>query len=264
MKAKIMDAGMQVPDVMNVASVTRTHVGKVRENNEDSMLLDAPHLFAIADGMGGYNAGEIASQLALEQLEKATDTLHGTPLPQLETALHSVVKQINRVVYEKAQSEEKYEGMGTTLTGVYFSSANKAYVFNIGDSRLYLLRNGELKQVTRDHSLVAEMVEKGEITAEESFSHPKKNILTRGIGVNAEAEADIFVLDTKIDDIFLLCSDGLTDMLHDRDIGAILQQEELSVAADRLLKDALDRGGKDNITFILLKMGRKEVEHHGR
>ena len=248
----------------NLLVESRTDVGKMRENNEDSLLLDPPRLFAIADGMGGYKAGEIASQLALEELDKKKGDFCGKPAEETEEALLRVIKQINGVVYGKAQSGEQYEGMGTTLTGVYFPGADRACVFNIGDSRVYMLRKGILRQVTRDHSLVAEMVEKGEITAEASFTHPKKNVLTRGIGVNAEAEADLFTLEIQSDDLLLLCSDGLTDMLHDSEILEILQQKELPEAADQLLSEALDRGGKDNISFILLKSGRKEVAQHGR
>ena len=226
---------------MSVA--TRTHKGRIRSSNEDSLLLERPYLFAIADGMGGYNAGEVASRLALEKLKAEKEDL---------------------IRYEKARSDASLEGMGTTLCGIYFTGTGKGYVFNVGDSRVYLLRKDQLKQITRDHSLVAEMVENGEISQEEAFNHPRKNMLTRGIGVDEKVNGDVFVIDVYTDDIILLCSDGLTDMLHDDEIRERLRTEDPEEAADSLLSRSLENGGRDNISFIILKLDRKEVEHNGR
>ena len=197
---------------MSVAA--RTHKGRVRINNEDSLLLERPFLFAIADGMGGYNAGEVASKLALEKLKAEKDDLYGKNGFALVSKLYQIMRDVN---------VEVYNGKG------------KGYVFNVGDSRVYLLRQGQLKQITRDHSLVAEMVENGELTQEEAFNHPQKNMLTRGIGVNKNVDGDVFVVDIYTDDTILLCSDGLTDMLHDNEIAEYLQKEDTSV---RLWKKA--------------------------
>jgi len=248
--------------VMSVA--TRTHKGRVRSSNEDSLLLDRPYLFAIADGMGGYNAGEVASRLALERLKKEKEDLYGKSGFALIAKLYQVMRDINNEVYEKAKADSSLEGMGTTLAGVYFNGKGKGYVFNVGDSRVYLLRQNQLRQITRDHSLVAEMVEHGEITQEEAFNHPRKNMLTRGIGVDESVNGDVFVIDVYTDDVILLCSDGLTDMLHDKEIRERLEIEELESAADALLSGSLEKGGRDNISFIILKLDRKEVEHNGR
>ena len=247
---------------MSVA--TRTHRGRVRKNNEDSLLLERPYLFDIADGMGGYNAGEVASKLALEKLKSEKEDLYGKNGFALVSKLYQIMRDINGEVYEKAKSAFALEGMGTTLSGIYFNGKGKGYVFNVGDSRVYLLRQNQLKQITRDHSLVAEMVENGEITQEEAFNHPQKNMLTRGIGVNKNVNGDVFVIDIYTDDIILLCSDGLTDMLHDREIAEYLQIQDTQASADALLSASLEKGGRDNISFIILKLDRKEVEHDGR
>ena len=239
--------------------VVRTHTGKVRENNEDSLLLLHPKLFAIADGMGGYNAGEVASEMALYGLRDASPGLEGLDGTLLVAALHRIVRQINRTVYEKAREIPEYNGMGTTLTGVYLDGAGKAYIFHVGDSRVYLMRDGRLKQITTDHSLVGELLERGEITPEEACDRGKQNSLTRGIGVTEDVTGDGVVSDVYRDDMILLCSDGLTDMVRDRRIETVLQQRNLQIAADDLLRDALDAGGKDNISFIIIRMdGKKE------
>ena len=247
---------------MSVA--TRTHKGRIRSSNEDSLLLERPYLFAIADGMGGYNAGEVASRLALEKLKAEKEDFYGKSGFTLVSKLYQVMRDINAEVYEKARSDASLEGMGTTLCGIYFTGTGKGYVFNVGDSRVYLLRKDQLKQITRDHSLVAEMVENGEISQEEAFNHPRKNMLTRGIGVDEKVNGDVFVIDVYTDDIILLCSDGLTDMLHDDEIRERLQTEDSEEAADSLLSRSLENGGRDNISFIILKLDRKEVEHNGR
>ncbi|MGI6262391.1 MAG: Stp1/IreP family PP2C-type Ser/Thr phosphatase [Succiniclasticum sp.] len=239
--------------------VVRTHTGKVRENNEDSLLLLHPKLFAIADGMGGYNAGEVASVLSLYSLRDASPELENAAPEDLIPTLRRLVQQINRVIYQKAASVAEFNGMGTTLTGIYLDGAGKGYIFHVGDSRVYLLREGKLRQLTRDHSLVGELLEKGKITAEEAFDHPQKNMLTRAIGVNPEVDVDVFETSVFNGDLLLLCSDGLSDMLRDDQIRDILLRDDLETAADNLIKGALDAGGKDNISFILILVdGKKE------
>ena len=212
-----------------VSVAARTHKGRVRINNEDSLLLERPFLFAIADGMGGYNAGEVASKLALEKLKAEKEDLYGKNGFALVSKLYQIMRDVNVEVYKKAQSEYTLEGMGTTLSGIYFNGKGKGYVFK-----------------------------------EEAFNHPQKNMLTRGIGVNKNVDGDVFVIDIYTDDTILLCSDGLTDMLHDNEIAEYLQKEDTEDAADALLSASLEKGGRDNISFIILKLDRKEVEHDGR
>ncbi len=257
---------------------TRTDIGKVRPNNEDSLLVCPPRLFAIADGMGGYNAGEVASKEALEELKAYQGSFPALRGEALDSRLHEMMRAANRRIYAMSLKEKDYEGMGTTLTGVYLtdpaadaasSAIGEAHIFNIGDSRLYLLRQGRLEQVTRDHSFVEELVDKGEISREEALTHPRRNMLTRGVGVEKEVAGDVFTRELEQDDLLLICSDGLSDMVRDEEMEAILLAHPLEEAADRLMEEALERGGKDNITFILVRIdGRieeeKEGERHGR
>jgi serine/threonine protein phosphatase PrpC len=245
--------------------ISKTHIGLVRKNNEDSLLVREPHLFAIADGMGGYAAGEVASKEALKVLDAYAPKLEGLTGQELIDAVRSIISRINADVYEMAASKEEYKGMGTTITGVYLPGHNVACVFNVGDSRLYLWRNGSLCQITKDHSLVAAMVAKGEITKDQAFAHSKKNLLLKGIGVEKYVEADVFEMKVSADDILLLCSDGLSDMLRDKEIAKLLHVNGgMQAKSDALLEQALLKGGKDNISFIIIGLNdSEEVDQHG-
>lgn len=245
--------------------VSISHVGKVRKNNEDSLLVKEPKLYAVADGMGGYKAGEVASKAALAALEQESANFEGKSGTGLIIALKKSVIAINAKVYELAASRPEYEGMGTTLTGVYLPGHNEAYVFNVGDSRLYLLRDGKLSQITKDHSLVAKMVEEGDITPQEAFDHPQRNILLKGIGVDAAVTGDVFVIRVQPSDTLLLCSDGLSDMLRDAEMEEIFQRDGIVAQSDALLQHALDKGGRDNISFIILNLiDNEEVDRDDR
>lgn len=233
--------------------ISKTHLGLVRKNNEDSILVRQPHLFALADGMGGYAAGEVASKKALQVLESQALNFAALTGEDLLDAIRHAISRVNMEVYELAASKKEYSGMGTTLTGVYLPGHGAAYVFNVGDSRLYLWRQDTLVQITKDHSVVNELVEKGEITPQEAFTHPEKNLLTKGIGVEKYVEADIFQIDVSAQDTLLLCSDGLSDMLRDKEIEAVLKGEDgLEARSEALMEKALLNGGRDNISFILI------------
>lgn len=245
--------------------VSKTHVGMVRKNNEDSILVREPHLFAIADGMGGYAAGEVASREALDCLESESRKFEGLFGGELIGTLQTTISTINKRVYELAASNAEYEGMGTTLTGVYLPGKGQAYVFNVGDSRLYLLRKGHLEQITKDHSLVADMVARGEITEKEAANHPQKNMLLKGIGIEERVRGDVFVLQVYSDDTLFLCSDGLSDMLSDSEIEKIMKAEDLASKSNALMEQALLNGGRDNISFIIISLNdSKEVAEGGR
>jgi PPM family protein phosphatase len=227
----------------------RTDVGRQRNANEDSLVVDPP-MFAVADGMGGAKAGEVASAVAVEAVEGATES--GEPV---EAQLAKIVREANRRIYDLAVADESRRGMGTTLTlaKVHGDDVSLAHV---GDSRAYRLRGGELEQLTRDHSLVAELERSGQITAEAAEHHPQRSIITRALGPEPDVEVDTYTLAGREGDLFLICSDGLTSMISDDEVGSILRSAgSLDEAADELVRAANQSGGKDNITVILFRLG---------
>ncbi len=242
--------------------ISKTHVGRVRGNNEDALLLRTPFLFAVADGMGGYAAGEIASRATLKAFEAATYPLrhvgtgNGEPLAAevgIEYVLLEACARANAHVYKMAQDNAQYREMGTTLTALYLPGDGTAYVVHIGDSRLYLYRQGQLICITHDQSVVGALLQEGKITSEEAFIHPKKNILLQALGVEEKVEPELNRFQLAPGDQILLCSDGLSDMVRDEELAALLAGEELEGTAQALLEAALDHGGRDNISFILLR-----------
>lgn len=232
--------------------ISKTHVGMVRNNNEDSLLVREPFLFAVADGMGGYSAGEVASRETLRAFEAAThDLRHQKDCDVVEVLLDAFAKA-NKHTFVLAQKNSAYKGMGTTLTALYLPGDNTAYAAHVGDSRLYLYRNNTLSQITKDHSYVADLLAQGKITSNEAFNHPKKNMLLQALGVEEEIRTDIFHFALEKGDILLLCSDGLSDMLRDMEIAHILEASDFENAATALLEQSLDNGGKDNISLIMI------------
>jgi PPM family protein phosphatase len=220
-----------------------TDIGRVRERNEDSMLVDPP-LYVVADGMGGHRGGQVASQVALEAME------------ELETgdggSLAEHVRRANRAVWDRSVEDERLSGMGTTLTAARIDGGS-ALIAHVGDSRAYLLRDGSLRKLTTDHTLVARMVKSGEITEAEAEVHPHKNVLTRALGTDEQVEVDEDTIALIDGDRLLLCSDGLTGMVTEDQIQAILEtSEQPQQAADRLVKAANRAGGIDNITVVVL------------
>ena len=235
-----------------VEQAGRTDVGRQRTANEDSLVVQPP-LFAVADGMGGAKAGEVASAVAVEAVESARDS--GEPA---EAQLAGIVRDANRRIYDLAVSDESRRGMGTTLTlaKVHGDDVSLAHV---GDSRAYRMRDGELSQLTRDHSLVAELERSGQITAEAAEHHPQRSIITRALGPEPDIEVDTYTLTGREGDVFLICSDGLTSMISDDEVGSILSSAgTLDEAADALVRAANQSGGKDNITVILFRLGEAD------
>ena len=227
--------------------VTRTHVGLVRLLNEDTVFADTP-LYGVADGMGGHNAGEVASRLAADRM---MERLHGKEPSQ--ELLKAALIDVNRAVFSEQVSHQEYSGMGTTLTVLWEGETN-VYLGHIGDSRAYLLRDGSLSQVTRDHSLVQEMVSQGLITREEALVHPYRNVITRAVGTDPYVESDCLTLEKSKGDIWLLCSDGLSNFVSDEVIERTLKEQALDPAADTLLQTALQNGGRDNISLLIAEV----------
>ena len=228
---------------MRIEVGAATDIGRVREVNEDSYLVEAP-LYAVADGMGGHKGGDVASSLALETVEVMFRDGDGTLADQ--------VREANRAVHERSVADQKVRGMGTTLTAVTIEGTDARFV-HVGDSRAYLLRAGDLRQVTSDHTLVARMVKAGEISREEAAVHPHRNVVTKVIGTEATVAVDEHTVPLLDGDRMLLCSDGLTGMVSEDQVQAILEAEpDPQRAADRLVKAANRAGGIDNITVLVL------------
>lgn len=240
-------------------AVSRTNTGLVRNSNEDAVLTDMPDLFAIADGMGGYAAGEIASVETIKVLQEEKKNFAGLTGDALCRALQEAASKANEHLLSLVSKTPDYEGMGTTLVAVYLAADGMAYALNIGDSRLYLWRGGELKQITQDHSYVAQLVSKGDITTEEARRHPQRNVILRAVGADEVLESDVFSFKVEPGDRLLLCSDGLSDMASDEEIAAVLAERNVDKAADELLELALNNGGRDNISVILLDFGAEEI-----
>ncbi|MCI6868641.1 MAG: Stp1/IreP family PP2C-type Ser/Thr phosphatase [Lachnospiraceae bacterium] len=230
-----------------------TDIGKRRSANQDFVYAsDQPvgnlsNMLIVADGMGGHNAGDLASRYTVESMvdyiEKAVEK---RPIPLLAEAIHHA----NELVVEKAKSDKALEGMGTTVVAATVQE-NYLYVANVGDSRLYLI-DQEIEQITRDHSLVEEMIRVGELQRKDAKSHPDRNIITRAVGVRTPVKIDFFDIKLEPGDVILLCSDGLTNMVEDEDILRIVKKSSsLKEAAQRLVTEANKNGGKDNISVVL-------------
>jgi protein phosphatase len=229
---------------MRITAGVATDVGRVRQGNEDAFVVEPP-LYAVADGMGGARAGEVASQLALSTI---------TEMQKAGTAsLEDEVREANRIVFARAGEDERYAGMGTTLTAV-LASPEAIHLAHVGDSRAYLARAGALRQLTRDHTLVDRMVQAGEITRDEAEVHPHRNVLLRALGTEPKVDVDADDIGLLEGDRVVLCSDGLTTMVTEDQILAILDATvgKPQDAADRLVRAANRAGGIDNITVIVL------------
>jgi PPM family protein phosphatase len=228
----------------------RTDTGRRRLGNEDAYVVEPP-LFVIADGMGGARAGEIAAGLAVAAFEEAASEARD------ETALESIIADANRRIWERSLADPATAGMGTTITVALVDEPGGRITFgHVGDSRAYRVRDGEIEQVTTDHSLVAELVQSGVLTPEEAERHPQRSAITRALGTEAAVEADIFTIEAEVDDLFLLCSDGLSDMLTDREMATAIATAgaDPKVAAEALVRAANARGGEDNVTVVLFEM----------
>jgi protein phosphatase len=222
-----------------------TDVGRVRDGNEDAHLVDdVIGLVAVADGIGGHRAGEVASATAIEALRSSITS---------GRTLRESIEDANEAVFAKAQTDINLRGMGTTLTVGTLVAGNTMLLGHVGDSRAYLLHDGELRQVTVDHSLVEELVQEGRLTADEAAVHPQRSIITRSIGTDPTVEVDVYPVELSVGDRLLLCSDGLTDMVHPEEIAATLRREEDPTRASAVLVDAANQaGGVDNITVVIV------------
>jgi protein phosphatase len=244
---------------MMIQAYAKSDKGKVREMNQDyfyiSNSLDEIQLYILADGMGGYNGGEIASSLAVEtaknyiknnfkDIEKDKDSII-----QL---LGSSMEYANMVVYEKSKENPELQGMGTTLE-ICLIYNNKAYIGHIGDSRVYRIRKDFIRKLTQDHSYVQKLVREGTITKEEAAHHPQKNMLMKALGCNAFAEPDVMVKGFLKDDILIMCSDGLTNMVNQESINEIATNKDIEQASKDLVELANNNGGYDNVTVIIIK-----------
>ncbi len=223
-----------------------TDVGKVRTRNEDSYLVDAP-LYVVADGMGGHRGGDVASQLTVETLRDARPEW-GPPGGELMEA----VRNANRVVYDRSAADRDLRGMGTTVTALQIAG-DAGRIVHVGDSRAYLLRDGSLQQLTQDHTLVQQMVDEGQLDADDAERHPARHIMTRALGVEPQVQIDELTLDLHTGDRLLLCSDGLSGMLTSDDIRALLGRDsDAQETAEALVALAVERGGEDNVTVVVV------------
>lgn len=233
-------------------------IGKTREINEDYFFISYPddeiQLFILADGMGGYNGGEIASRLAVTTAKNYIMTNYEKTEKEKESLLDLVKSSsqyANMVVYEKAQEKPELNSMGTTLD-ICLIYQNKAFIAHIGDSRVYRIRNESIKKMTKDHSYVQQLVDEGKITKEESLKHPKKNMLMKALGCTPFIEPDGLIKGFVKNDALLMCSDGLTNMVSEEDILKIVEENPTD-STKMLVQKANDLGGADNITAIIIR-----------
>jgi protein phosphatase len=231
-----------------VEEAARTDAGRQRLANEDAYYARSP-AYAVADGMGGAQAGEVAARIAAETFEE-----HVGDSGAGEEKLARLANEANRKIFELASTDVSRSGMGTTLTGALVSD-DEVSIVHVGDSRAYLLRDGELRQLTRDHSLVEELRRRGRLTSEEAEEHPQRSIITRALGPDAEVDIDLHSHQVRSGDVFLLCSDGLTSMVREDRVRQIMMDStSLNDAVDALIEEANRRGGRDNITVVMFRL----------
>ncbi len=226
-----------------------TDPGRKRRRNEDAFVVDPP-LFAVADGMGGAQAGEVASRLAAAAFREyhEADELGG------EERVEAIIQEANRRIYERARDDANVSGMGTTVTAALVEGGRIA-IGHVGDSRAYRIRGNELEQLTDDHSLVADLMRSGRLTPEQADTHPQRSVITRALGTDPEVDVDTFAVEAEPGDVFLLCSDGLTTMIGDEDILRLVAESSgLESAAKALVKTANRHGGDDNVTVVLFAL----------
>lgn len=261
---------MKITEALQIYS--QTHPGMVRSHNEDSVASEPScGLVVLADGMGGYNAGEVASGIAVSVVaSEVSQRLRNTSPAELDEGsgeelgvvlLRENIRKANASIFNAAQSQPQYAGMGTTIvSGLFYD--DRVAAGHIGDSRMYRLRGDVLESITRDHSLLQEQIDGGMISAEDARLSKNRNLVTRAVGIDAEVEPEIHVHDVMVGDVYLLCSDGLNDMVEDEDIQATLfaLQGNLPLAASQLIQMANDNGGRDNISVILVRVNGKFSE----
>ncbi len=247
---------------MKFKGASLSHIGLYRETNEDSYCQFEPDdealrskrgvIFIVADGMGGHQGGEVASKLAVDSIK---EYYYAAPESDPLEALKAAFQTANKIIFDASLEDASLFGMGTTCTAMALIGSN-AYFSHIGDSRAYVCRNGDIEQLTRDHTLVEDMVQSGLLSSEEARFHPKKNVITKSLGTHEEAETDTPAspFPVKRNDVFLLCSDGLTSFVRDDEIKLVLETNEPEEAAKVLINRANNLGGRDNITVQIVKI----------
>ncbi len=228
----------------------KTHIGNVRKLNEDAVYIPENNeglLAILADGMGGHSAGDVASSLVVSAVASFFNEADEASVS--EEGVREALYHANTLVWNESCTNKNRRGMGSTATVAVFAGA-KAFIGQVGDSRAYLLRNGELSQITKDHSYVQMLLDKGMIDEEQAARHPQKNVITRAIGTDVSVDVDLFTIEMHDGDIILLCSDGLSNAVSDAQITAVLS-DDIQTAADKLVKAALDNGGTDNVSAVI-------------
>jgi protein phosphatase len=230
-----------------------TDTGRRRRRNEDAYVCEPP-LFAIADGMGGAQAGEVASRLAASALRESGADGGG------ETRIVDLIQEANRRIYDRSSTDPNTSGMGTTMT-VALVEGDRVAFGHVGDSRAYLVRDGRIEQLTEDHSLVNELMKSGKLSREEAETHPQKSVITRALGTDPDVDVDTFSVPAQTSDLFLLCSDGLTDMLSEEQIlGVVVRhRDDIDDALRTLVREANRGGGDDNITVVAFEISDAQV-----
>lgn len=263
---------MNVEEAIEIAS--QTHSGMVRSHNEDSIIYDAPvGLAVVADGMGGYNAGEVASGIAISVISAEVRRRMKTAHPEEKNAngedvgailLKESLEKANTAIFTAAKGHPQYAGMGTTVVSALFYD-NRVAVAHVGDSRMYRLRGGVFETITRDHSLLQEQIDSGMISREDARLSRNKNLVTRAVGIDTGVDVEIHAHPVVAGDIYLLCSDGLNDMVEDEHIGETVSQlsANLPLAATQLIEMANDNGGRDNVSVILIRVKGDFAAPHG-
>lgn len=252
---------------MMLKSAFQSDVGRVRTVNEDRAVvkhdLGGLALAVVADGMGGHQAGDIASAMAVEHIQlELKHVSKRTPLEERSALLRAAVEAANYHIYSLASRQDQYHGMGTTIVAV-LADEESAVIAHIGDSRAYLLRDGEIEQLTEDHSLVNELLKSGQITREEAESHPRRNVLTRALGTEPSIQVDVRSIAWQTGDVLLLCSDGLSGYVDAKRLASLaLGSGELAERAKCLVKEALESGSDDNVTVMLLSNEPANLNNH--
>lgn len=242
---------------MQLSVAAGTDVGRIRAGNEDSLYADADQergLFIVADGMGGHAAGEVASEMAVQIVARDLTDVRDLTSGDAGTRMADALKSANRAIYERTIQEAEKQGMGTTASCLLMGQG-RYLIGHIGDSRIYLLRDGVLRQITKDHSYVQEQVDAGFLTPEQARYHPYSNVITRCVGANAAVEADVLTGELQVGDLYLVASDGLTGMVEDPQLKKILESRQTpGRMVDAMITEANRRGGLDNITAIVVQV----------
>jgi protein phosphatase len=249
---------------MRISCAGNTDVGVVRSGNEDSFLLNcAGGLFIVADGLGGHAAGEVASEMAVQIVSSDLGSLRGLSDAEAAARMRSAIRKANAAIFDRTLAEHDKRGMGTTATVMVLFS-RRYLIGQVGDSRAYLLRDGDLLQLTKDHSYVQEQVDAGLLTPEQARTHPYSNVITRCVGANEDVAPDIYFGNLERGDVVLLASDGLTGMLEDQQLATIMSAEENpETCVNKMIADANRRGGLDNITAIVIRVDDVEAQNTG-